>query len=136
VIGNNRTASLASLNYLKSKGLNTLLRSASLDREAKCAGFILVSVAREIAVYDNPVRKPSGIVAGGEITVAVKGEGVGGRNQELALFAATKISGIKGCVVASLSTDGVEGSTDAAGPSLIAILYSRRKNWSLLLRSF
>jgi glycerate-2-kinase len=40
---------------------------------------------------------------------------LGGRNQELALAAALKLKGAGACVFASLSTDGVDGSTDAAG---------------------
>ena len=136
VIGNNRTASLGALDYLKSKGLNALLLSTSLEGEAKYLGPILASVAREIGVSGNPVRKPSGIVAGGETTVAVKGRGVGGRNQELALSAATKISGIKGCVVASMSTDGVDGPNDAAGAIVDCCTLQRAKELGLAPEKF
>jgi len=55
------------------------------------------------------------VLAGGETTVKVLGKGLGGRNQEIVLAAAQKISGIKGVVVASLGTDGVDGPTEAAG---------------------
>jgi hydroxypyruvate reductase len=136
VIGNNRTASLAALDYLKSNGLNALLLSASLEGEAKYLGSILASMAREIWVSGNPVRRPSAIVAGGEATVAVKGEGVGGRNQELALSAATKISGVKGCVVASLSTDGVDGPNDAAGAIVDYCTLQRAKELELVPEEF
>jgi glycerate-2-kinase len=54
-------------------------------------------------------------VAGGETTVTVTGEGTGGRNQELVLAATPKLAGSNGVVLASLSTDGVDGPTDAAG---------------------
>jgi glycerate-2-kinase len=54
-------------------------------------------------------------VAGGETTVTVIGKGKGGRNHEIALGAASKIGGLDGVVVASLSTDGIDGPTDAAG---------------------
>jgi glycerate-2-kinase len=76
---------------------------------------MLSSIAREIAVSGNPVQKPSGIVAGGETTVSVVGKGRGGRNQEIALSAAEKLNALDGVVVASLSTDGIDGPTDAAG---------------------
>jgi hydroxypyruvate reductase len=76
---------------------------------------ILSSIAREIVVSGNPIKKPSGVVAGGETTVLVVGHGKGGRNQEIALSAAEKLSTLDGVVVASLSTDGVDGPTDAAG---------------------
>jgi glycerate-2-kinase len=115
IIGNNRSASLAACTYLKSESLNTLLLTATLEGEAKYAGIMLASVAREILASGNPAPKPAGIVAGGETTVAVAGKGVGGRNQELALAAALKLNGFDGVVLASLSTDGVDGPTDAAG---------------------
>ena len=59
--------------------------------------------------------KSLGVVAGGETTVTVRGKGVGGRNQELALSAALNLKETEECVIASLSTDGVDGPTDSAG---------------------
>jgi glycerate-2-kinase len=115
VIGNCRTASKGALESLKSNGLTSLLLTSLLEGEARSAGVMLSSIAREIAVSGNPVQKPSGIVAGGETTVSVVGKGRGGRNQEIALSAAEKLNALDGVVVASLSTDGIDGPTDAAG---------------------
>ena len=56
-----------------------------------------------------------GVVAGGETTVTVRGKGLGGRNQELALSAALNLEESAECVIACFSTDGVDGPTDAAG---------------------
>jgi glycerate 2-kinase len=59
-------------------------------------------------------------VLGGETTVTIRGKGLGGRNQELALAAALALDsyplppGIEVAVV-SLGTDGTDGPTDAAG---------------------
>jgi len=115
VVGNNLTASLAAHNGLKKAGLNTLLISSCLEGQAREAGTMLASIAREVVTSGNPVPKPAGIVAGGETTVTVTGKGKGGRNQEIALGAALKIGDLDGVVVASVSTDGVDGPTDAAG---------------------
>jgi len=115
VIGNNRLASLAACEPLKSEGLNTLLLTSTLEGEARHAGVMLASIAREVAASKNPIPKPAGIITGGETTVTITGEGLGGRNQEIALAAAQKLNGVDGAVVASLSTDGVDGPTDAAG---------------------
>jgi glycerate-2-kinase len=115
VIGNNRFASLAVCEYLKPEGLNTLLLTATLEGEARHVGIMLSSIANEVTVSGNPVLKPAGIIAGGETTVTVTGKGLGGRNQEIALAASQKLKGIDGVVVASLSTDGIDGPTDAAG---------------------
>jgi glycerate 2-kinase len=86
-----------------------------MEGEARHVGVILASIAREVVLSGNPVPKPAGIVAGGETTVTVTGKGSGGRNQEISLAAALKMGGLDGVVVASLSTDGVDGPTDAAG---------------------
>lgn len=115
VLGNNRLASKTAQNMLKNFGLNTLLLTSRLEGEARHVGTILSSIAHEIATSGNPIPKPAGIIAGGETTVTVVGNGIGGRNQEIALSAALKICGMKGVVVASLSTDGIDGPTDAAG---------------------
>jgi glycerate-2-kinase len=115
VVGNNLTASSAAYNSLKNTGLHALLLTSSLEGQAKDAGTMLASMATEIVASGNPVPKPAGIVAGGETTVTVVGKGKGGRNQEIALGAALKLGSMDGLVVASLSTDGVDGPTDAAG---------------------
>ena len=115
VVGNNRTASLAAYNYLKSKRLNTLLLTTTLEGEARHIGVMMGSIIQEIHVSENPVKSPAAIIAGGETTVTVTGKGIGGRNQELALAAMSKIEGINGAVLAAMSTDGVDGPTNAAG---------------------
>lgn len=115
VVGNNRSSSLAACGQLRSESLNRLLLTASLEGEARQVGVVLASIAREVSVSGNPVKRPAGIVAGGETTVTVTGKGLGGRNQELALAAAFNLKELDGTVLASLSTDGIDGPTDAAG---------------------
>lgn len=115
VVGNSMTACQAAYNSLKTAGLNTLLLTSSLEGQARDVGAVFASIASEIVKSSNPVPKPSAIVAGGETTVTVVGKGKGGRNQEIALGAVSKIGGLDGVVVASLSTDGIDGPSDAAG---------------------
>jgi len=115
VIGNTLTASLAAYRSVQKAGLNGLLLSSRLEGQARDVGTMFASIAKEVAASGNPVPKPAGIVAGGETTVTVVGKGKGGRNQEIALGAALKIDNMDGVVVASISTDGVDGPTDAAG---------------------
>jgi glycerate-2-kinase len=114
VLGNCRSAAVAAVEFLKSERLNTLLLTSTLEGEARTVGTVLSSIAREIAASNNPVMKPAGIVLSGETVVTVRGKGCGGRNQELALSAALKLQNVE-AVIASLSTDGVDGPTDAAG---------------------
>ncbi len=131
ILGNVRTASLAVLDYLKSKELKAQLLTTALEGEAKNVGTSLASIACEVDSLGKPFSKPVGIVAGGETTVTVIGKGSGGRNQELALSAALGLTKTKNCVVASLSTDGVDGPTDAAGAIVDSFTILRAKQVGL-----
>ena len=70
------------------------------------------SMARKIL---DEMRNFRGIMIwGGETNVKVEGNGIGGRNQELALYLS---GGVRGCKMGFLcvGTDGIDGPTDAAG---------------------
>ena len=54
-------------------------------------------------------------IVGGECVVRLRGSGLGGRNQELALAAAEGLAGIPGAAVFGVRSDGTDGPTDAAG---------------------
>ncbi len=131
IVGNNRFASQAACTELKSAGLNTLLLTSMLEGEARYVGIVFSSILREISVSNNPVQKPGVVVVGGETTVTVTGKGKGGRNQEIALAAAMKIGDMDGVVVASLTTDGIDGPTDAAGAIVDGKTLSRAKKLGL-----
>ena len=115
VVGNSMTGCQAAYNSLKTAGLHVLLLTSSLEGQARDVGTVFASIAQEIVKSGNPVPKPAVVIAGGETTVTVVGKGKGGRNQEIVLGAASKIGGLDGVVVAALSTDGIDGPTDAAG---------------------
>ncbi len=59
-------------------------------------------------------KSPICLLSGGEVTVAVRNGGVGGRNQQFALACAEKISG-ENITVLSAGTDGIDGNSTAAG---------------------
>ena len=61
------------------------------------------------------MKPPACIITGGETTVTLSGDGLGGRNQEFVLAAAIDIAGLPDVVVFSAGTDGSDGPTDAAG---------------------
>lgn len=55
------------------------------------------------------------LISGGEVTVQVGAEsGIGGRNQQFALYCAQKIAG-EAITVLSAGTDGIDGNSPAAG---------------------
>lgn len=136
VVGNNRFASQAACNCLKAAELNTILLTSTLEGEAKHVGTVLASITREIIASGNPVCKPAGVVAGGETTVVVTGKGKGGRNQEIALSSALRINGSIGVALASLTTDGVDGPTDAAGAIIDGETLERAKKIGLVPEKF
>jgi glycerate 2-kinase len=97
-------------------GFDTLIGSTYLEGEAREVGRALASIAKEIAASGRPVGRPGCVMFGGETTVTVRGDGVGGRNTELALGAAAALVGWgPGVLVASLATDGGDGSSPSAG---------------------
>lgn len=136
VVGNNRTACLAVCDRLRSAGLKVLLLTSYVEGEAEEVGTFLGAIAQEIIKSGNPISKPCAVVVGGETTVKVAGQGIGGRNQEIALGAALKIAGLDRVVVASINTDGLDGPTDAAGALIDGKLVSCVREVGLEVEDF
>ncbi len=111
----NALAVEAAMREAASLGYAPLLLTTSLGGEAREAGRLLASIARESGRTARPIAPPACIVAGGETTVTIRGKGTGGRNQEIALAAAIELEGEPGILLGSFATDGKEGNTDAAG---------------------
>ena len=78
-------------------------------------GRFLASLATEHERSNGSVPRAEAFILGGETIVEVKGRGMGGRNQETALWAVDKIAGLEGVAIATLGTDGIDGSSTAAG---------------------
>ena len=131
VIGNNRLACSAALKEIERNGLNTLFLTSFMEGEARHIGTFFGAISRELTVTNKPIAPPAGIIAGGETTVTVTGNGIGGRNQEIALSAALKIADADGVAIASASTDGIDGPTDAAGAIVDGKTISRSKKLGL-----
>ena len=115
IVASNEHAAQAALKQATQAGLNALLLSTFVEGEAREVAKVLASLAREIAHSGHPVPRPACIIAGGETTVTVRGDGLGGRNQELALAAAPYLADLENVALVALGTDGTDGPTDAAG---------------------
>jgi glycerate-2-kinase len=114
IVGNNSIAAESAAEAAKALGYNSLIVSTMVEGEASEVGTVLAGIARELAAKGRPLKPPAAIIVGGETTVNVRGSGRGGRNQELALSLARRITGLK-VVAASLATDGIDGPTEASG---------------------
>jgi len=96
-------------------GFRTLVLASEIEGETREIARMHAAIAREIVRAGQPVKPPACIITGGETTVTIKGEGLGGRNQEFVLAAALDIAALENVVIFSAGTDGTDGPTDAAG---------------------
>jgi glycerate 2-kinase len=110
VIGSNRLALEAAARRARELGYRPLVLASGIEGETREIARMHAAIARE-----RPIRPPACIITGGETTVTLKGDGLGGRNQEFVLAAAIDIAGLPGTVIFSAGTDGSDGPTDAAG---------------------
>jgi hydroxypyruvate reductase len=115
IVGSNLLACQAAAAAASRLGFASLVLTTFVEGEAREVGRVLAGLLREVDASGQPLARPCLLVAGGETTVTVRGEGLGGRNQELALSAAISLHGVADVVLASIGTDGNDGPTDAAG---------------------
>jgi hydroxypyruvate reductase len=115
IIGSNIIALRSAEREASSLGLHTVVLSSSVVGDTREAARFHSAIAKEVLSSGHPLPRPACIISGGETTVTIKGNGLGGRNQEFALAAALEIQGFEKIVVLSGGTDGTDGPTDAAG---------------------
>lgn len=111
VTGSVRQLCAAAETSCRELGYRPTVLTASLCCEAREAGRFFAA----IAAYYQQSRESVAFIAGGETVVHVRGKGLGGRNQELALSAAQGIAGMADTALFSFGSDGTDGPTDAAG---------------------
>ena len=113
--------------HVISGSVSNLVKSA--EKKARELGYETVvvddgvvcdayEIAEKIGALVNEKAEtivPLAIFFGGEVTIKVKGNGKGGRNQELALMCAEKIKDMPNMAVFCIGSDGTDGPTDAAG---------------------
>ena len=116
LLGNNLAACRAARDHGTYLGYRSFLLTSMLTGEAREAARFFAAVARDIRRCTSDFAKPALVVSGGETTVTVKGDGKGGRNQEMALSflndfqeAQDDMEGIH------FLSAGTDGPTDAAG---------------------
>jgi glycerate-2-kinase len=105
LVGDGMSAASAVVEAATARGINARLAAEPLVGEARRVGEHLATEA----------SAPGLVAYAGETVVEVRGAGVGGRNQELALAAALTVDGDDDILIAALATDGIDGPTAAAG---------------------
>ena len=111
IIANNQEALNGIKNSAEKLGYDVTIVSNRLEGEAKTAAGKIV----DFVSGNKKAGKRKCFIYGGETTVTIKGNGKGGRNQELCLSAAIHLQGKNNIVLLSCGTDGNDGPTDAAG---------------------
>ncbi len=115
IIGDIHVAARAAQQQAIMEGFDSEILDMQMQGEAKDVGS---HFAKELKEEKQKRKGPFCLIAGGETTVTLHGNGKGGRNQELALAAVDKLSGIENILFISLATDGDDGPTDAAGAAV------------------
>ena len=111
VIGSVRELCKAAAYHCEELGYETVFLTDCLEGEAREVGKMLGAIAKSHA--KDGVKRC--YIAGGETIVYLKGNGLGGRNQEIAFAAMREIEGLDNVAVFSVGSDGTDGPTDAAG---------------------
>jgi glycerate 2-kinase len=118
VIGNNALVTDAALSTARRLGFQAELTTRELQGEAR-------DVAREFVARARRLTPPACLIAGGETTVTVRGQGKGGRCQEFALAAALELEPTDRLTILAAGTDGTDGPTDATGAIVDATSIAR-----------
>ena len=94
VVADNALAAEAAAAAALRRGFNARVLTTFVEGEAREVARLAVALAREVATHGRPVAAPACLILGGETTVTIRGQGQGGRNQELALAAALQLQHI------------------------------------------
>lgn len=114
IVGGIDLALSAARNTALAADVSSEIKTAELQGDVQDAARLLGRTALQTRDSLKPGERRC-LLFGGETTVKVRGEGLGGRNQELALAFALDIEGAAGITLLSAGTDGTDGPTDAAG---------------------
>ncbi|MBL7960217.1 glycerate kinase, partial [bacterium] len=115
MIGNNYAALVRAQEKANQLGLPAHIMTSRLDGEAREAAKAIIAIGKEIHISGNPFSSPVCLIFGGETTVTIRGNGRGGRNQELCLSALNEFRAMPYITILSAGTDGIDGQSDAAG---------------------
>jgi len=121
IIGDNLKALYAAKAEVRASGLQTVILTSSDAGEARQVASSYLEKIRSLSHKVKKEGRAFCFLAGGELTVTVKGSGRGGRNTEFALACLLEMEKIRGelsgCdwLIVSLASDGRDGPTDSAG---------------------
>jgi glycerate 2-kinase len=125
IIASIRTSIDACVREAEKLGLRVRVVADEMSGATHDAARSFASAMRAAAEDVRAGHPPTLLLAGGETTLAVKGNGRGGRNQEFALVVARELQNVARVAVLAAGTDGTDGPTDAAGAFVDGTLFAR-----------
>jgi glycerate 2-kinase len=117
IIGDNRVALQAAQEEAERLKFKSYILTSSDQGEARDTARYYISLVKDLLESGRMTSQPLCLLAGGELTVTVRGKGKGGRNQEFVLAALLEMKDRveDSVLILSVGTDGIDGFTDAAG---------------------
>jgi glycerate 2-kinase len=108
----------AAAEIARAAGLQPYILGDAIEGEARDVGKVLAGIALQVANRQQPVAAPCVLLSGGETTVSVRGNGIGGRNVEYLLSLGIALEGHPRIHALAGDTDGVDGQVEIAGAYL------------------
>jgi len=140
LIGTNTLALMAAKKDAAVRGYRAEILTSELVGEAREVAGDLYEIVRKYQKKRSSDEKPLCLLFGGESTVTIRGDGKGGRNQEMALSFLSEMSDnlctSDGITFLSGGTDGNDGPTDAAGAFAAAEMLDRARNKGLSITDY
>ena len=137
IVGSNIIALEEAKRAAEQLGYRALILSSMVQGETREVARVHSAIAKEVLNSGHPISPPACIVSGGETTVTIRGDGLGGRNQEFCLSAAMDMAALPPrVVILSGGTDGDDGPTDAAGAVVDPLTVTRGKDAGLEAASY
>jgi glycerate 2-kinase len=96
-------------------GVRPVVLSDRLEGEARTVAVDMAALVRGVLERGEPCAPPCLLLSGGETTVTVRGEGVGGRNVEFLLAFGIALGACDGVHALAGDTDGIDGMAPVAG---------------------
>lgn len=137
ILGNNFLSLQTAEQTARALGYNTLILTSQIQGEAREIGKAASGILSEILASGHPIQRPACLLMGGETTVTIRGEGKGGRNQELVLSALISLKNVnEQYILISCGTDGTDGPTDAAGGMISNETWEKVRNQKMKPQEF
>lgn len=119
LIGTNISALRAASDKAEVLGYTPVILTSQLSGEAREVAKFFSAMCKDMVRDRLAFKRPACFIAGGETTVTLRGKGLGGRNQEMAMAYMMEFledpAAMEGALFLSGGTDGNDGPTDAAG---------------------